>query len=75
MVAYGNPRHDRRTGRFVNAAHGRVQSVQRIGDLPDDEWAIDEAAMVILEAGMARAVQDGWLPPTPADDDAAEVTT
>ena len=64
----GNRCHDSRTGRFISAARGRIQNVQRLADISDDDWAIDEEALAILEAGIAIAIQDGWLPPADFDE-------
>jgi hypothetical protein len=60
---HGKTRQDRRNGRFISAASARVQQVQALADLPDQEWAIDEVALEILEAGMAKAREEGWQPP------------
>jgi hypothetical protein len=62
-----NKRHDRLTGRFVSAARSRVQNIQRLADLPDQEWATDEAALAILEAGVTLAISGGWVPPAEVD--------
>ncbi len=59
---YGNRRCDPKTGRFVGRFASR-QTLQRLADLPDVEWAADEQALAILEAGIAQAVKDGWVPP------------
>jgi hypothetical protein len=59
----GRTRHDRLNGRFISAARSRVQQVQALADLPDHEWDTDEQALVILEAGMAKAREAGWQPP------------
>ncbi len=66
--------HDRHTGRFISAAHGRVQNVQRLADLSDDEWALEEEALTILKAGMAKAIQDGWVAPDNAEVDVARAS-
>ena len=58
-----NHGHDRRTGRFISVAARRVQTLQGLAERPDDEWTLDEAALEILEAGIAKAIQDGWRPP------------
>lgn len=55
--------HDRRTGRFISAAGGRVQTLQALGERSDADWALDEAALAVLEAGIAKAIKDGWGPP------------
>jgi hypothetical protein len=60
----GRTRHDRLTGRFISAARSRVQQVQALADLPDAEWDTDEQALEILEAGMVRAREEGWRPPS-----------
>jgi hypothetical protein len=57
-----NRRHDPRTGRFVGRFASR-QTLQRLAELPDQEWATDEAALAILEAGVTLAKKDGWRPP------------
>ncbi len=60
---YGNPRRDPRTGRFVGRFASR-QTLQRLADLPDQEWATDEAALNILEGGITLAIFGGWIPPS-----------
>jgi len=60
---YGNRRRDPRTGRFVGRFASR-QTLQQLADLPDQEWATDEAAVDILKAGIALAISGGWVPPT-----------
>lgn len=55
-----NHGRNRRTGQFISR---RVQNVQQLADLPDREWDLDDEAMGILEAGIAKALQDGWVPP------------
>lgn len=55
-----NSCRNRRTGRFISR---RVQNVQQLADLPDREWDLDDEAMGILGAGIAKALQDGWVPP------------
>jgi hypothetical protein len=57
-----NKRHDPRTGRFVGRFASR-QTLRRLADLPDQEWATDEAALAILEGGIALAISGGWQPP------------
>jgi hypothetical protein len=52
-----------RQGRFITAGQRRVQNVQRLADLPEHEWNLDEQALAILEAGTALAIKDGWVPP------------
>ena len=59
---YGNRRRDPKTGRFVGRFVSR-QTLQRLADLPDQEWAIDEQALTILKAGVALAISGGWVPP------------
>jgi hypothetical protein len=59
---YGNRRRDPRTGRFVGRFASR-QTLQQLADLPDQEWATDEAALAILEGGITLAKKDGWRPP------------
>lgn len=62
----GNRCHDARTGRFItadrHAAQGRVHALALDG-LTDEEWAIDQAAMELLEKGMSMAREAGWRPP------------
>lgn len=59
----GNRCHDRTTGRFISRSRGRVQTLQLLADLPDHEWDLDEETLAILEAGIALAIQAGWIPP------------
>ena len=59
---YGNRRRDPKTGRFVGRFVSR-QTLQRLADLPDQEWALDEQALTILKAGVALAISGGWVPP------------
>ncbi len=59
---YGNRRRDPQTGRFVGRFVSR-QTLQRLADLPDTEWATDEQALTILEAGITLAISGGWTPP------------
>lgn len=63
----GNRCHDRLTGRFISRSRGRVQNVQQLADLPDHEWNLDDEALAILEAGIALAIKDGWIPPASAE--------
>jgi hypothetical protein len=63
---YGNRRRDPRTGRFVGRFASR-QTLQQLAELPDQEWATDEAALAILEAGVTLAKKDGWRPPAEVD--------
>jgi hypothetical protein len=67
---YGNRRRDPRTGRFVGRFASR-QTLQQLADLPDQEWATDEAALAILEGGVTLAIKDGWVPPDKVDLDGA----
>jgi hypothetical protein len=55
-----NPCRNPRTGQFISR---RVQTLQRLADLPEREWNLDEQALAILEAGTALAIKDGWVPP------------
>lgn len=65
-VPYGNPRRDPRTGRFVGRFASR-RNLRQLADLPEHEWATDEAALAILEGGIALAIEDGWTPPADAE--------
>ncbi len=60
---YGNRRRDPKTGRFVGRFASR-QTLQRLADLPDQEWATDEQALTILEGGITLAISGGWVPPS-----------
>jgi len=60
---YGNRRRDPRTGRFVGRFASR-QTLQQLADLPDQEWALDEQSLTILEAGITLAISGGWIPPS-----------
>lgn len=59
----GNNGHDRKSGRFISKAQRRIQAMLHVADLTDDDYAVDEAAMRILDAGVARAIAEGWRPP------------
>jgi len=59
-----NHGRDRRSGRFISAEQRRVQTLQRLADLPEHEWELDDEAMVILEGGITLAISGGWIPPT-----------
>jgi hypothetical protein len=63
---YGNRRRDPRTGRFVGRFASR-QTLQQLADLPDQEWATDEAALEVLAAAIELAIKDGWRPPAEVD--------
>jgi hypothetical protein len=67
---YGNRRRDPRTGRFVGRFASR-QTLQQLADLPDQEWATDEAAVAILKGGIDLAIKDGWVPPAEVELDGA----
>jgi hypothetical protein len=68
---YGNRRRDPRTGRFVGRFASR-QTLQQLAELPDQEWATDEAALAILEGGVTLAISGGWVPPAEVELDSAQ---
>lgn len=64
--SYGNRRRDPRTGRFVGR-FASLRNLRRLAELTGEEWDIEEAALTILEGGIALAIQDGWIPPAGAE--------